>query len=389
MAELDAFEARFAAACRRYLDEAPTEVDAAAVARTVIALPPARRLPWPATLRGAPALAWLLLLAILLATLAAGIVFVGSQLQARLPAVVPPVLPTHVCPPGSTPDDPGPADQARPPGWSEMAFDRRAGKLVVVAANTDGSDQESWTLETWTFDVCTNTWTRMRPEQEPPALMSQLVYDVDSDLTLGVQYKDWLPPPEVFGSVWAYDLETNTWAEKGVAPTNGSGFYDPVAGLVVRGQWAYDVETDTWTPLGWNRDCGGLCVYDTSVDRVIAYRAEDPLETWVIDPRTGASSRSGAETPDCTMHMWAYPAIVYDEAAQRTLVTGNTNMCAYDAAADRWETLLLRDPSGVLPRPQVYDPVNERLLMFDSGLGDIVAFDLMTHEWTVLLESRG
>lgn len=378
MAELDDFEARFAAACRRYLDEAPTEVDAAEVARTVVRRPHASSLPRIMTLRTAPALAWLVLVALLLAAFGAGVLIVGSQLRSRLPAVVPPVLPAYVCPPGSTPDEPGPNDQARPPEWSEMAFDRRAGKLIVVAVNGDSGAQE-----TWTFDVCSNTWTRMHPNREPPLQVASLVYDVDSDLTIGVQWKDWL---SLLGRVWAYDLEANTWTEQGVARTPGLRFYDPVSGLVVADGWTYDVETDTWVPVTYDGECG-LCAYDTSVDRVIQYAiGEDGVQTRLLDLRTGAWSRSEAETPDCTMHAWMLPAIVYDEGAQRTVVTGNSSMCAYDAAADRWETTLLRDPSGVLPTPRVYDPVNRRLLVFDSGIGDIVAFSLVTREWTVLLE---
>jgi hypothetical protein len=95
MSELDVFEARFVAAYRRYLDEAPSEVDAAAVVRTVTAAHPrAHAGTWPWALRTAPALAWLVLLALLLAALGAAAFFVGSQPVRRLPAVVPPVGPT-------------------------------------------------------------------------------------------------------------------------------------------------------------------------------------------------------------------------------------------------------------------------------------------------------
>jgi hypothetical protein len=68
-------------------------------------------------------------------------------------------------------------------------------------------------------------------------------------------------------------------------------------------------------------------------------------------------------------------------------------MCAYDATADRWEILYEGDDLEPLPMPTVYDPVNRRLLVFGYGggpdtivIGDIVAFDLVTREWTVLLE---
>ena len=115
------------------------------------------------------------------------------------PAVVAPsVGPAFACPPGSTPDKPGPVAQARPPE-GPMVFDRESGRIVLVGQPEDGG------TETWAFDVCTNTWTRMRPDREPPPGTGQLVYDVDSDLTIASDG----------ARMWAYDLEADTWTEKG------------------------------------------------------------------------------------------------------------------------------------------------------------------------------
>ena len=49
-------------------------------------------------------------------------------------------------------------------------------------------------------------------------------------------------------------------------------------------------------------------------------------------------------------------------------------------------------PTGhSLPHPLVYDPVNERLVGWDRGgivdQGAVIAFDLATREWTVLLDA--
>ena len=69
-------------------------------------------------------------------------------------------------------------------------------------------------VETWTFDVCTNTWTQMHPNREPPLFdCAQLVYDADSDATIGL----------LFGQVWAYDLQADTWTEKGAATAAARG----------------------------------------------------------------------------------------------------------------------------------------------------------------------
>jgi hypothetical protein len=73
------------------------------------------------------------------------------------PTESPSATPAFACPPGTTPDQPGPANQARPPvsGFNNdllAAFDRSAGKIVAVVQRSVGT---KW--ETWAFDVCTHT----------------------------------------------------------------------------------------------------------------------------------------------------------------------------------------------------------------------------------------
>ncbi len=79
MPEHDAFETRFRRAYRRYVDEAPTDVDAAAVARAAATQRRFEGFRWPTI--GAPArvLMWVGLLALLLAALAAGSLLTGSE----------------------------------------------------------------------------------------------------------------------------------------------------------------------------------------------------------------------------------------------------------------------------------------------------------------------
>jgi len=415
MAEMDAFERRVVDTLAWYSEDVSLAVDAAAVAHRVALEHPrgrARVRAWVPL--AVPRLAWaLLLLAALLAALVGGALVAGSQLQRFLPAVLPPVGQVYECPPGSTPDEPGPVDQARPPEAAMgMAFDRRAGKLVVVTSAGEG-------VETWTFDVCTNTWTRMHPNREPPSADSfQLVYDIDSDATILAIDDPWKgdswkgrPPPvptppaprtgttSLIAGVWIYDLQANSWTEKKVSPTPGyvSLAYDPVSGLVVAAgrsdlslMWDYDVETDTWTPIhqaNAGPDYPAVIAFDASVDRIVAYPGGGgPDQTWLFGLRTGTWSTSAAETPAVTGWL-APPVLVYDEAAERTLVGG---VAAYDATADRWEIL----PEGPFSAPRVYDAVNRRLVDWgmrgnDLPEGTVAALDLVTREWTVLLEPGG
>ncbi len=302
-----------------------------------------------------------------------------------------------VCPPGSNPDEPGPIDQARPrldAPAATMAFDRHTGRLVALVDVDDD-------VETWTFDVCTNTWTQMHPDREPFGWV-RLVYDIDSDLTLGIASCINCPVKPT-GIVWTYDREANAWTDRGDAPHDAVPVgYDPVSDLVIAATespldpkvWTYDAATDTWTPIhqanepstepGWRP-----LAYDTSVDRIIAYGDG----TWRFDMRTGAWSKSGTETPEVWGTGWwgSPPAIAYDEAAERTVVFGSGRLAAYDATADRWDVLVDEElPQPGMPTAMVYDPVNQRLVGLSRGDaandGGVIAFDTRTAEWIVLLE---
>lgn len=117
MRELDTFEARFAAAYHRYLDEMPVAVDATAVARAAAGARPRRGLSRTGS-RSRPLLGWLVLAA-LLAVLALAAVL-GAAGQRRLSAML--VTPTAVqtpaeatpAPSSPAPSSPAPAAQLPP-----------------------------------------------------------------------------------------------------------------------------------------------------------------------------------------------------------------------------------------------------------------------------------
>jgi hypothetical protein len=398
MAERDRFELDLAAALRVYLEEAPTEVRPTELARQFASTYPHRRGafgPWSFEL--APALGWLLLAALLVA-LVGGALIGGSQLRRFLPAVVSPVGQLYECPPGSNPDEPGPVDQARPTSAAveRIAFDRRAGRVVAVMSTPDGLAPE-----TWTFDLCTNTWTQMHPDRElPDFVVGQLVYDVHADAMIGIVNR---PEGALPGRVWAYDLDANTWIQKGLAPSGVAlGAYDPVSGLVVAANtvvdaidlWTYDLATDTWTRIrqASGPPCGyWASAYDASVDRWVTYRGAGwgkEKAMCLIDLRTGAWSGTRAVTPPDlnTGFYLLVPSVVYDEATKRTVFSDGRQLAAYDATADRWE-ILEADPGAGLPLLMVYDPLHRRLVGVGQGDGGPdVAFDPVTRDWMVLLD---
>jgi hypothetical protein len=398
---------------RDWLDaQAPTAVPDN-LRGAVAAIPATVPVGWPDRLAAAfgprraavPRSAWvLLLLAGLVAAMVAGTLLVGSQHERKLPVVMPPVAPAVACPAGTNPDRPGPAAQIRPAlgGGTSWAFDRRAGRLVALGP-TDTA------LETWTFDVCTNAWTQMHPARAPSDWAAGLVYDVDSDVTIGV----------FSGTVWAYDLGADAWTEKGRAPIDARLLaYDPGSGLVVAAPdrepqtanavqlWSYDIATDTWAPIGEASaqaagSHGEAYAFDASADRLIVYSVnESANQTWLFDPRAGTWARSGADTP--TIHgLWGMatvpPALVFDDATKRTLVSSIMGgIAAYDATVDGWEHVVgTADSDQAWARfgpssgwwLDAYDPVNRRLI--GSGAGNSLwAFDPANRQWTVLLEGE-
>jgi hypothetical protein len=135
-----------------------------------------------------------------------------------------------------------------------------------------------------------------------------------------------------------------------------------------------------------------VIAYDGSVDRLVAYGegaayGGSPYVTWLLDIRTGTWSRSAADRPAVVGWLTA-PGLVYDEAAERTVIFRRLPLSAYDARTDRWE--ILPEAQTVGPKQMVYDPVNRRLVGWGDKTwgptGAVEALDLVTGEWVVLLE---
>jgi hypothetical protein len=419
MAEPDVFERRLRAALVRHTDDGPTDFDALGFARLVAAKEPRRRgiavvLGWRRVV--VPRVAWVLLLLAALVAVMAGTLAVGSQLQRRLPAVVPPVLPAFACPPGSTPDEPGPAGQERPlagaASGAPIAFDRAAGRFVL---------QTSSPRATWTFDVCSNTWTPTQSGSGPDTDFT-LVYDPGTDLTIGVDAGD--DPAGPVAHAWTYDLDANTWTRRGPAPDHVARlWYDAASMQVVAWAprsdvepgtiWTYDVASDTWAAVGalevlggfgWNHP-GDLLAYDASVDRLVAtVTLGERIRTRLFDLDTGRVVDAKAVAPwagrcGFMVQLYCYDqpagqAIAYDERSQRVVVLIGGRVFAYDADADRWDTLSGDLGAGAPAREassMVHDPVNGRLVVFAGGLDfpfdSVLAFDAATRAWTVLLEA--
>ncbi len=290
--------------------------------------------------------------------------------------------PAATCRAGTDPDVPGPVDQVRPGEgpWNNQAavFDTHAGRIVYLDETGD----------TWTFDVCTNTWHQMEPFGMPyegwtgPADrdVGELVYDIDSDRTIA------------FGPdfVSVYNANTNEWRQRS-AP---SGFdlefgwpglgavYDPVSGLVIAqtiddGLVTYDVDADRWTTIGvitepreithegqtqtvWPPFLVG---YVAEADR-LAFLGYDgaPFQDSgaLIDPRTG--NTSPLENPPGGVQ-GGFGSFAYATGGE-TAYTYANGFCRLDPVTFDWDCIASGQSQGT--SATVYDPINDRLVVIND-----------------------
>jgi hypothetical protein len=319
--------------------------------------------------------------------------------------------PAATCFPGTDPNAPGPADQERPePGSTSLlaaVFDQHTGRIVYV--DTLG--------ETWTFDVCTNTWHRTNPTGVMIGELSAgMVYDVDSDLTVALGWEH----------ISFYDANTNTWTQPSNEAIGFSGgpsypmgaVYDPISGLIITTDltdsyldtWAYDVDSNTWTLIGrlWEQQGQDytwfeLLGYSRETDRLI-FSSIDGI-TALVDPRTGDKTLITTPTPAIS---FGWPKAHYGPAADTVYVAEgvwrdggmfNTRfpdqICGFDPGTSAW-TSCFAIPNGsryAAFGAMVGDPINNRLVLIHGVYGDfwvnadgnVWAIDLDTGELTELL----
>jgi hypothetical protein len=445
MAEIDAFERRVAETLRWYGDDVTPVVDAMAVAHRVAVEHPRGRVIGRAPLASLawlghplPVPGWIVLLVGLLLAALLGSALLGGARWGERSSIVPPsspspstaadkatnvlattrahaLPPAATCPRGSNPDAVGAAEQTRPPVETvgldhPIAFDRRAGRLVLLASGAD---------PTWTFDVCSNTWHDMGPSSEPAGagsgLGAWLAYDADSDRTVALVRER----ADGFVQTWEYNLAANRWTRRSNAPVSriGTGGYGLVyhdrSGLIVlydgTGMWTYDVDADSWTtvrqrpdparPGGAGLPAGFMALgYDPLEDLLVAFAdpppGPQPTETWAFDPVTGTWRREpGATTPELKYGWFSSGSgTAFDEARGKLVfAAGDGSLEGYDARRDVWTTLLdakseIRTGAagGCSRDTPVYDPLNARIVC--RVRGDGMAAITVAGQWRFLVE---
>ncbi|MCB2224156.1 MAG: hypothetical protein KQH83_08275 [Actinobacteria bacterium] len=333
----------------------------------------------------------------------------GTVSAIPAPADWDPVLATTVagtppaaaeCPAGSDPDAAGPADQDRPPSGARSnqtaAFDLHAGRIVYVIAEMDGA-WEQVPAQTWTFDVCANTWQRMDPGGDP-SLPGNLVYDVDSDRTISF----------ATGTVGVYDATTDTWTRRDRPAGfrgDGGAVYDPVSGLVVVQLYrddavaiaAYDVDSDRWTLVGsQSRPTGASLVgYAAGIDRLVLQgydvsqrdTSRFPGPTGgLLDPRTGEVTLLPEPGPRIVGGFGAYVYATGTDTA--VILTEGAGVCRFGRTTLRWDHCVQPVEGFAAYDAMVFDPIAHRLVLI-HGLSGAWWTSTTDGVWAIDLDDGG
>ena len=205
-----------------------------------------------------------------------------------------------------------------------MAYDSQSDRVILFGGFTgsgpSGGGPSDASNETWAYDFDTNTWTDMKPAVAPSAkLWPGMAYDSQSDRVVLFGGSVFSGESLITTSeTWSYDLDTNTWTKMNSATKPPPRSYPVMAydsqsdrvilfgGVAVtetefrvfEDTWSYDVGTDSWTNLSAATGpstgcCGDGMVYDSQSDRVILYLWNGDGQTWAFDYDAAALVPSG------------------------------------------------------------------------------------------------
>jgi hypothetical protein len=300
----------------------------------------------------------------------------------------------------------------------QAAMDAQSGQLVIV------SSMRGWgPVQTTTFDVCTNTWSRTRK----PAPWTQVswggpavVYDPGTDALLALTVSETYPTQvETYSPAthrwtrttrpqklltWAYSVDLDRWA---MLPPVGfpPGFessavthavLDPTSGQVLflmesagsRTLWSYSPGWRTLTQLGGQVPAGRsgdpTLILDNDARRLVLIlwgsSVGIPGETWTFDLFTRRWTNQHAEPPDpfldepVASYLGPRRGAAFDPVSQRIFVLVNAGLATYRTGTDHWDLVSEgagwpRSAWGTGPLSRTgpslaYDPVNRRILVF-------------------------
>src|SRR2546430_4702143 len=115
--------------------------------------------------------------------------------------------------------NPGNAPPAR--AFHAMAYDSQSDRVILFSGAYPAGNTTALLNDTWAYDFNTNTWANMNPGNAPPARFAHaMAYDSRSDRVIlfsGASLAG--NTTALLNDTWAYDFNTNIWANLATAPS--------------------------------------------------------------------------------------------------------------------------------------------------------------------------
>jgi hypothetical protein len=189
---------------------------------------------------------------------------------------------------------------------ARMAYDEQSDRVIAFGGFGNLDDDWGWTTGTWAYDDNANTWTDMMPTVEPPGInYHAFTYDAESDRVVLFGLQDG-------GAtlMWTYDYDANTWEEldkssgPNHAPAYARAFYHPPTDRIVyfggwgpvetdddmqtqHQVWTYDLNSNSWEQKGLNPLSGPIAwhtlTYIDSIDRALVFGGGASWEEYTGD----------------------------------------------------------------------------------------------------------
>jgi len=230
--------------------------------------------------------------------------------------------------------------------------------------------------ETWAFQVESNKWTNMKPDNSPPTRCGHnMVYDSSSDKVIlfgGFScVKPNNPDFKVFNDTWVYDYNSNTWSE--MNPENSPP----------------------------NRMFASM-IYNSAEDKIVLWggRLWEPLadnSIWEYDYYR--NNWAEIENIDGPKTSYAYPAMVYIEEKNDLILFGGgilesafvgkqvNEMWKFDFVDEKWLLLnTTNTPPPVTIHSMVYVPKIEEIILCGGEIRSMYSNNILEGTWILSIK---
>lgn len=223
-------------------------------------------------------------------------------------------------------------------------------------------------VETWIYNVATNSFSNVTPSLQPSLRWgSRMVYDAQSKRAILFGGSDG-NTGETLNDTWAFDFESNTWAEMRPATSPpphhfAAMAYHPFAGRVIlfggyniqtdeslNDTWAYDYTSNTWTNLRPIMSPPAriyhTLAWDIWSNKIILFggvaKLYEPLlgDTWAFDLKSNTWSQLKPKASP-SMRAWQVMegtwtgAVLFGGSDQHNPYT-KSDTWNYDSLANKW-----------------------------------------------------